>query len=263
MFTKHFKMSRQPFAERAPVDQILRDERIGQGLARLEYLATSGIIALVTGQTGVGKSSLLKLFVHSLSRNRFNAIYLSLTDVGTNGLLKLIVTSLGEVPRRGKERLFLQILEKVQKTELITLLIVDECHFLEPHALIALRLLVSSGLEEAPPLKIILTGQDPLREQLKQASHADLAGRISVRYHVPPLSRDQSLAYIDFQVRQAGGSEKIFEEEAKGLLHDYSGGVPRQINNMATACLINASTRNLQKITANLVNETMSEFHLP
>jgi general secretion pathway protein A len=263
MFTKHFKMSRQPFAERAPVDQILRDERIGQGLARLDYLAKSGSIALVTGQTGVGKSSLIKLFVHSLSRNRFNPIYISLTDVGTNGLLKLIVTSLGEVPRRGKERLFLQILEKVQKTELTTLLIVDECHFLEPHALIALRLLVSSGLEDAPPLKIILTGQDPLREQLKQASHADLASRISVRYHVPPLTPDQTVAYIDFQVRQAGGSEKIFEDEAKTLLHDYSSGVPRQINNMATACLINASTKNLQKITANLVNETMPEFHLP
>ena len=211
----------------------------------------------------MGKSSLLKLFVHSLSRNRFNPVYLSLTDVGTNGLLKLIVNSLGEVPRRGKERLFLQILEKVQKTELTTLLIVDECHFLEPHALIALRLLVSAGLEDAPPLKIILTGQDPLREQLKQASHADLAGRISVRYHVPPLTRDQTQAYIDFQVRQCGGSEKIFEDEAKTLLHDYSSGVPRQINNMATACLINAATKNLQKITANLVNETMPEFHLP
>jgi len=263
MFTKHFKMSRQPFAERAPVDQILRDERIGQGLARLDYLTQSGSIALVTGQTGVGKSSLLKLFVHSLSRNRFNPLYLSLTDVGTNGLLKLIVTSLGEVPRRGKERLFLQILEKVQKTELTTLLIVDECHFLEPHALTALRLLVSSGLEEAPALKIILTGQDPLREQLKQASHADLSSRISVRYHIPALTRDQTQAYIDFQVRQAGASEKLFEDEAKTLLHDYSSGVPRLINNMATACLLNASTRNLQKITANLVNETMTEFHLP
>jgi general secretion pathway protein A len=84
-----------------------------------------------------------------------------------------------------------------------------------------------------------------------------------VRYHVPPLTPDQTVAYIDFQVHQAGGSEKIFEEEAKTLLHDYSSGVPRQINNMATACLINAATKNLQKITANLVNETMPEFHLP
>ena len=61
MFTTHFKLSAQPFVERMPVDRLLQDERMTQGLARLEYLATAGSIALVAGQTGVGKSSLLKI----------------------------------------------------------------------------------------------------------------------------------------------------------------------------------------------------------
>jgi general secretion pathway protein A len=263
MFTTHFKMKRIPFPERAPVDQILRDERLSEGLARLKYLAESGTIGLVTGHTGVGKSSLIKLFVHSLSRSLFQPIYVSLTHVEAGGLLRLIVTSLGEMPRRGKERLFLEILEKVERTELTTLLIVDEAHLVPSESLTDLRLLVSSGLDDGPRLKILLSGQEPLREQLKSAAYADLVHRISVRYHVPPLTREQTASYIDFQMKLSGASERVFDQEAKYLIHDYASGIPRQINSKASACLLNAASKNVQKITDSLVNETMSEFHLP
>ena len=263
MYMDHFQMTAQPFLERAPVEQILSDERITQGLARLEYFAAAGSIALVTGLTGVGKSSLIKLFVRSLSRNLFDSIYLSLTYVGASGILKLLVAGLGEQPRRGKERLFLQILERIHANDHTTLLIVDEAHLLPSESLTDLRLLVSSGLEDGPPLKILLSGQESLRKELTRARHADLANRISVRYHVPPLTKEQTIEYIDFQLRIAAGAQKIFEPEAKALIHDYSNGVPRRINNIATACLIQAFTRNLQKISEALVNDTAPEFHLP
>lgn len=263
MFTAHFKMTAQPFLERAPVEQILSDERITQGLARLEYFAKSGSIALVTGLTGVGKSSLVKLFLRSLSRNLYDPIYLSLTYVGASGILKLLVSSLGEQPRRGKERLFLQILERIGANDHTTLLVIDEGHLLPSESLTDLRLLVSSGLEDGPPLKILLSGQETLRKELTRGRHADLTHRISVRYHLPPLSKEQTVEYIDFQMRTAGGAQKVFEPEAKSLIHDYSSGVPRRINNIATACLIQAATLNVQKISEALVNDTAPEFHLP
>ncbi len=263
MFTTHFKLTRQPFQERMPVESILCDERLAEGLARLKYLAESGSIGLVSGPTGVGKSSLIRLFIHSLSPNLYQPLYLSLTNVGASGLLRLIVTALGEVPRRGKERLFLQIIDRLQRTELTTLLVFDEAHLISPEALTDLRLLVSSGLDHGPRLKILFSGQDWLREELKRASHADLVHRISVRYRVPPLSREQTASYIDFQMKHAGASEKIFDQEAKYLLHDYASGVPRQINSYATACLLNAACKNLQKVTEALVNDTMADFRLP
>ena len=248
MFTAHFKMTTQPFLERAPVEQLLCDERISEGLARLEYLARAGSIGLVSGLTGVGKSSLVKLFVRSLSRNLYDPIYLSLSYVGASGLLKLLVTSLGEQPRRGKERLFMQILERVHANDHTTFFIIDEAHLLPSESLTDLRLLVSAGLEEGPSLKILLCGQETLRKELTRARHADLTHRLSVRYHVAPLTKEQTVEYIDFQMRTAGASEKVFEPEAKTLIHDYASGLPRRINNMATACLLQAASRNLQKI---------------
>ena len=110
MFTDHFKLTEQPFLERMPVERLQEDERMTQGAARLQYLVVAGCIAVVTGHTGVGKSTLIKLFLHSLSRNQYQALYLHITHVNALGLLKLIVRSLGEIPKRGKENLFLQIL---------------------------------------------------------------------------------------------------------------------------------------------------------
>jgi general secretion pathway protein A len=77
------------------------------------------------------------------------------------------------------------------------------------------------------------------------------------------LSKEKTSAYIDHRIIKAGGTERIFQQEAKDLVHDYTDGVPRQINNVATACLINAAAQGLKQITESLVNETMTEFSLP
>lgn len=105
--------------------------------------------------------------------------------------------------------------------------------------------------------------EQALRDILKRASYTDLVHRINLRFALHALSKEQSGAYIDNRIILSGGTAKIFEIEAKNLIHDYTGGVPRQINNVATACLINAASRNLKKINDALVNETMSEFNLP
>jgi len=264
MYTHHFKMAAQPFTERVPVDRILEDERVAQGLARLEYLVESGSIALLTGHTGAGKSSLIKLFLRSLSPQRVRPVYVHLTRVNATSLLKLIVRHLGEEPRRGKERLFLQILEKTKETDGTTLLVVDDAHLLEPEALTDLRLLVSSTIDDdEPSLKILLSGQEMLRDQLKKSNHADLIHRINVRFHMPPLTPEQTDSYIDFQMKSAGASDKVFAPESKNLVHEYASGLPRQINNIATACLLNAASKDMQTVSADLVNETMKEFRLP
>ena len=99
--------------------------------------------------------------------------------------------------------------------------------------------------------------------RITRASHADLQNRISVRCHLHPLSQEQTNAYIDARVRQSGATEKLFEPEAKTSIHEYAAGIPRQINNIATACLIHAATQDANKITEPTVNQSMAEFRLP
>lgn len=262
MFLNHFSLTAHPFAEKPPIEWLQRDSRIEQALARLKFFEQQGALALIIGQTGLGKSSLLRLFIHELPHNLYHPLYLHLTPIQANAFLRLMVTKLGEKPRMGKDRMLLQIIERIKQNEKCTLLIIDEAHLIDPQTLTDLRLLISS-IDEQISLKIILCGQESLRDILKRASHTDLVHRITLRFSLHPLSKEQSCAYIDSRMILAGGTGKIFELEAKNLIHDYTGGVPRQINNVATACLIHAASRNLKKINEPLVNETMSEFNLP
>lgn len=262
MFLDHFELTDHPFAEKPPIDWLLRDERTQQALARLKFFEQQGTIALIIGQTGLGKSSLLRLFIHQLPQNRYHPLYLHLTPLNANAFLRLMVTKLGEKPLLGKDRMLMQILDRINLNDKCTLFIIDEAHLIDPKILTDLRLLLSS-IEEHVSLKIILCGQESLSQILKRSSFADLLHRITLQFVVQPLSKEKTAAYIDYRIKKAGGSTKILEPEAKNLIHDYTGGIPRQINNVATACLINAAARGMKMITEALVNETMAEFHLP
>lgn len=262
MFTDHFHMTDQPFTERLPAHRILEDERIRQGRMRLSYLIECGNIALLTGDTGVGKSTLIKLFIDSLAGNHYQPVYLHITHIRTTSLLKLIVSGLGEIPKNTKERLFSQILDKTRAMDATVLLIIDEAHLLSADALTDLRLLVSSALDDLPPLKIVLSGQENIRRQLRQACHSDLAQRISVKYHLPSLSQAQTHAYLDFHMQSVGSNDKVFEPEVKTLIHEYSSGIPRQINNIATACLVHAASLNTHKVNQSMLTQSLRECQI-
>ncbi len=263
MFINHFKMSAHPFTENPPLDWLLQDDRFDQALARLKFFQQQGNIALILGQTGIGKSSLLKIFQQGMLPNKFNHIYLHLTPISPNAFLRMIVAKLGESPRFGKDRLFLQIVEKLTKTEMDTLLIIDEGHLIPPQALTDLRLLVSTEINNKIPLKIVISAQESLSPVLKRSSLADLVNRICVRYHLKPLTKDQTATYINHRLKCVAAPAKVFESQAKELIHDYAGGVPRQINNICTTCLINAASKKIKIIDENIVNETMAEYTLP
>ena len=262
MFLNHFSLHSHPFTEKPPIQWLLRDEHTDQALARLKFFRQQGAIALIIGQTGLGKSSLLRLFLHDLPHNRYHPLYLHLTPLNANAFLRLMVTKLGEKPQMGKDRMLLQILERIHQNDKCTLFVVDEAHLLEPKTLTDLRVLISS-IDEQLSLKILLCGQEKLSQTLKSSSHADLRHRITEQYAMRPMSKAKTSAYIAFRISKAGGKEKIFEQAARDLVHDYTGGVPRQVNNVATACLLNAAAKGSQIITEALVNETMDEFQLP
>ena len=261
MYLDHFQFKHQPFCERAAVTALWQDQRAEEGLARLNHLISHGVLGLLTGPSGVGKSALLKRFLNGLSQ-QCETVYCHLTHLSSSGLLKLVATQLGERPRHGKERLYEQILQRAVRAEGSLLLVFDEAHLLSADSLTDLRLLVSSALEVGPPLKLLLAGQESLRATLKRSQHADLLNRVSVRFHMRALTREQTVRYVDFQLSQAGGDAQIMDDSVKGLIHDFTGGIPRAINSLATACLIHAWGKKLARIDDDVFQHAAGEFQL-
>src|SRR5487761_916173 len=191
MYLEHFQLICQPFSEHAAVAALWQDSRMAEGLARLEYLVAHGVLGLVTGPTGVGKSALLKQFLHGLAAQHCEAVYCHLSHLPAAGMLKLVVTQLGDLPRRGKDRLYHQILERAARSEGTLLLVFDEAPLLDAAALTDLRLLISSALDIGPPLKILLTGQDTLRATLRRTGHLCRSPKKT------PLCSDKATHYLE------------------------------------------------------------------
>lgn len=261
MFAQAFHLNALPFEEHIPVERILDDERFSQALDRLLYFAEHGLVALLTGPTGAGKSCLIRRFIHALPTHRYQPLVLHISRVDAAAMLRMIVTTLGEKPALGRDRLFRQILERTREADHATVLIVDDAHLLGEATLTDLRLLVSAPTD-APALKVLLCGQPPLSKLLARASLADLLNRIGVRCALRPLSKEQTVAYMDRRLQAVGGNEQLFETAAKYLIHEHTGGIPRAINILATTCMIHAASKQLKRIPETLVVEAAAEMRL-
>lgn len=262
MFLSHFSMNAMPFSERTSVSQILKDERFTQYLARLTFFAHHANIALVTGPTGVGKSTLIKFFFEQINHAIFHPAYLHLTHLRSSSLMKLVAAAIGENPKFTKERVFTQILDKTKNADKTFIIVFDEAHLLSQDALTDIRLLLSSATDEHPPFKLLLVGQDSLLNLLQQDTLLDLFHRINVRCQLKPLTKAQTHSYIDFQLKSVSATPNIFDSQVKDAIFDYSHGIPRQINNIATACLIHAVSLGTQSINHSLFSQAINEFSI-
>ncbi|MCU0585931.1 MAG: AAA family ATPase [Desulfobacterales bacterium] len=262
MFYDFYGLTGLPFEEWLIPEKLLPDPRFAKGSERLEYFAEAGLAALLTGPTGVGKTSLWRLFLSRLPANRYQPVIVTLSALESACLLRLMVVALNEKPRTGKDRLFSLILNKLRASDRATLLIVDEAHLLGEMALTDLRLLLCAGLEERLQIRLLLSGQDGLLSTLSRQTLADLRNRVTVRVHLGPLSRDQTVCYLDHRIKAFGGTEKLFAEEAKMRMHDHTGGIPRLLNNLATLCLIQGASKKQKQINVALVDEAARESQL-
>jgi len=99
-------------------------------------------------------------------------------------------------------------------------------------------------------------------QKLKRSEYTDIVNRISVRYQLRPLTKDQTRRYIDFQMSEHGGDVKSFDDGTKDLIHEFTGGNPRSINNAAVACLMGATSKRQLRIDEEMFRSVSSELVL-
>ena len=125
-----------------------------------------------------------------------------------------------------------------------------------------LRLLSNLETETEKLLRIILLGQPELRGILERPELRQLAQRIDLRWHLDPLDRDETHAYVRHRLTVAGGDPNLFEPRALDVIHDHAGGVPRLINVLGHRSLLVAYTRGIRRITPAEVSLAAVELEL-
>lgn len=222
-------------------------------------------MGLVSGQAGTGKTTAVRSFVEELPINSHQVIYLGQDQNGAS-LMRRLCVSLGVKPRAHRAQLVLQISQFL--SEYMTalgkalVLIVDESHLLDLPTLEDLRLLTNYDFDRRSPLAVLLLGQLSLRRDLKKPGYEAINQRIRFRYALEGLSAEETSAYIKHRVKSEGLSEELFTPDALKQLFLASGGIPREINNLASAALLRAFALGVKKIDGKLIKQILDQKEL-
>ena len=110
------------------------------------------------------------------------------------------------------------------------------------------RLLTNLETSSRKLLQIILMGQPELRATLARPELRQLAQRITARFHLRPLSREETRAYVRHRLEVAGSGEDLFPAAVIGRLRRLSRGVPRLINILCDRALLGAFVQGKRQV---------------
>ncbi len=262
MYKKFYHFKENPFNITSDPEFYFSSSRHSEAFSHLAFgiKQRKGII-VITGEIGTGKTTLCRTLLSNLDRNTKTAFILnpSFSDVQ---LLQIIIKDFGITPAAKSKFALIDALNDflINQSSLgnNVVLIIDEAQNLGVKQLEQIRLLSNLETTKEKLLQIILVGQPELLDKLKLVSLRQLNQRISVRYHILPLSREELQAYISHRLKVAcdpnqNGHRIRFTDDAIDAIYDISKGTPRMINILCDRALLAGFVAETNTITKETV----------
>jgi general secretion pathway protein A len=263
MYERHFGFTVKPFALTPDPAFLYASRQHAMALTMLEYgLESQAAFSLLTGDIGSGKTTLVRKLLRQLG----DQVAVGLIS-NTHGRFKSIhgwaLSALGVAPKDDSEIAIYEALvdsfvhgyAKGRRT----LLIFDEAQNLSIEALEELRLLSNVNSEKDLVLQILLVGQPELRAKLLRPELEQFAQRVSVDFHLRPLDRHETHAYICHRLEVAGGDADLFLPDAIEFMYARTNGVPRLLNQLGDFALVYAFADGRSTIDADLIAQVVRD----
>ena len=268
MYTSFFGLQEKPFAITPDPRYLYLSERHAEALAHLLYgINEAGGFIQLTGEVGTGKTTVIRSLLEQLPGHADVALILNPRVTPAEFLLTICEELHIHVPESGRgstktlmDLIGRQLLDTHARGRRVVL-IVDEAQNLGTETLEQVRLLTNLETATTKLLQIILIGQPELRALLDQPDLRQLAQRITGRYHLNPLSAEESAGYVKHRMRVAGATAEVFTPSALREIHRLSGGIPRVINVICDRALLGAFTQEDHRAGAGLVRQAASEVY--
>jgi type II secretory pathway predicted ATPase ExeA len=263
-WASHFGLSRTPFGKAiAPKDLFSRQSH-AEAVARIHFVVLESALGVITGDVGAGKTVAVRAAVSGLDPTRHQVIYIANPAFGTRGLYVTIVRALGAEPRYLKAELMAQAQDLLAAEEderhRKVILVCDEAHLLDAAQLEELRLLTNAHMDSSSPFAGLLVGQPTLNRQLRMGTFAALDQRIATRFSLKAMDIGESAAYLRHHLALCGREEPLFADDAIARLHRVANGLPRMLNNAATAALIAAASENKDLVDDACAKKAVAEL---
>ncbi|MEI9866592.1 MAG: AAA family ATPase [Limisphaerales bacterium] len=265
MYLDYYRLKQAPFDITPNPRFLFHSTKHREAFNHLLYgiRERKGFVQL-TGEVGAGKTTLCRALLDQLDPHYSTALILN-PVLSANELIQAIATEFG-LEVKGMDRLetvsaISEFLLRQLEFGKETVLIIDEAQNLTEDLLEQVRLLSNIETDDRKLLQIVLMGQPELRERLNSHKLRQLRQRITVRFHLAPLTRVEVVQYIQHRLQVSGANGvPIFTMPAVWRVFNYSGGIPRLVNAVCDKALLASYVKRSDKVSYSMVGRAIREL---
>jgi general secretion pathway protein A len=266
MYEAFYDLNEPPFGSTPDPRFLYRSQGHREALAYLAYglFGKKGFLAL-TGEVGIGKTTVVRAFVHTFHPCLEVAFVLN-TNLNFDEMLYLILRDFDiDVEETSKVKMLSVLnaflIERFARHQ-NPILIIDEAQNLAADVLEELRLLSNLETDRQKLIQILLVGQPELAEMLTRRDLRQLRQRIPGVLRMKNLQLREIDEYIRFRLQTAGMSNEglVFTPDACGAVYDYSDGIPRLINTLCDRVLMRGYLQKSTTIGRELVEASVEDL---
>lgn len=266
MYLNFYQLKNEPFNVTPDPAFLFLSAGHKEALASIIYAVENrkGFMA-ITGEVGVGKTTILRSYIKEIDQERLNTIYIFNANVSFKGLLKTIYDELEIEPETDEVfemvNCLQQILIREYKKGNNFVIIIDEAQNMPFETLENLRMLSNLETSTDKLIQILLIGQPEFEEMLEQTNLRQLKQRIAVRSTLSPLTKQESIAYIRHRLAIADADDAgVFTKGAIKLIINKAKGIPRILNILCDNALITGYGYQQRPVTGRIVREVIADF---
>ncbi len=264
MYLTYWGMERRPFENDHDPTFFVPDEAGALALAKLRYVALEERgLALLSGPAGCGKTMIARMLLSELDGAGWQTATLDMPYAGSAELLALAAHRLG-APAGADSAVLDRLathLTALRGRGRRAVMLVEDAHAMEPvPGFLALRSLLHLEAGGEPLLQVILAGQAELSARLRAVPA--LEQQVALRVRLGPMALEETKRYILYRLKIAGCTRGIFTRQAGALVHELSGGIPRNVNRLCELALVTGYGLGEEKVGPEIVEMAGRELGL-
>jgi type II secretory pathway predicted ATPase ExeA len=265
MYEEFYGLTAKPFSKTPDPGFLFLSRTHEEALARLQYSVEEKEIIMLTGEIGCGKTTLTRALIDSLDKS-YRIVLVLNPRLSPTQFLRLVAKRCGIKAPRFRDGIIDALHEKLYKDYekgITPVIIIDEAQLIpRRETLEEIRLLTNFQLDDVNLLSLVLVGHTDLRRRMDMKKNQPFKQRIGLFYHLGPLAEDEIGGYIQHRLAVAGGGASLFTDGALEAIYNYTGGIPRIINSLANAALLEGMGAEVEVVDEYLVESASMELGL-
>jgi len=266
MYEEFYNFRLTPFSKTPDPSFLYMSKGHEEALARLLFAVENRELIVLTGEVGCGKTTITRALIDALGDD-YKIVLILNPCLSPSQLLRTIARRLDlDTTLRHKDELLDVIYEKMfhlYEQGIIPVIIIDEAHLIpKKETFEEVRLLTNFQLDDTNLVSLVLSGQPALGDLVAREDFSAFRQRIGLYYSLDSLSEIETEQYIAHRLAVSGRQDSLFTEDAISRIYQYTSGIPRLINSIATAALLEGMGREVSIIDFGIIEDAAKELLL-